>query len=113
MTDVRNLLIRGSEKVTVRYRLLIAGAKNEKERELYLSRIEREQWLLDQLQGGLPETVRGLRSRRGSLCGLRCRVEASRTRPVEVGRLRGWKRGRHGRRGVQQGGCQIQGGARA
>jgi hypothetical protein len=55
MTDISNLLIRSSEKVIVHYRLLIASAKDEKERELYLSRIEREQRLLDQLQGGLPE----------------------------------------------------------
>ncbi|WFU75050.1 MULTISPECIES: hypothetical protein [unclassified Bradyrhizobium] len=53
MTDVRDLLIRGSEKVIAHYRLLLARAKTEKERELYLSRIEREQRLLDQLQGGL------------------------------------------------------------
>jgi len=54
MTDVRDLLIRGSEKVMAHYRQLLAGAKTEKERELCLSRIEREQWLLDQLQTGLP-----------------------------------------------------------
>jgi hypothetical protein len=53
MTDVRALLIRGSEKVIDHYRLLLASAKDEKERELYRSRIEREQRLLDELQGGL------------------------------------------------------------
>jgi hypothetical protein len=45
MTDVRGLLIRGSEKVIDHYRLLLAGAATERERELYLSRIEREQRL--------------------------------------------------------------------
>jgi hypothetical protein len=53
MTDIRALLIRGSEKVIDHYRLLLARAKDEKERELYRSRIEREQRLLDELQGGL------------------------------------------------------------
>lgn len=53
MTDVRALLIRGSEKVIDHYRLLLASAKDEKERELYRSRIDREQRLLDGLQGGL------------------------------------------------------------
>jgi len=52
MTDVRDLLIRGSEKVIGHYRTLLASAKSEKERGLYLSRIEREQRLLDQLQQG-------------------------------------------------------------
>jgi len=54
MTDLQDLLIRGSEKVIAHYRLLLAGAKTEKERELYLSRIEREQRLLDQFRDRLP-----------------------------------------------------------
>jgi hypothetical protein len=54
MTDVRELLIRGSEKVIGHYRLLLAGAKTERERELYRSRIEREQRLLDELRDSLP-----------------------------------------------------------
>jgi hypothetical protein len=54
MTDVRELLIRGSGKVIVHYRLLLASAKSEKERELYRSRIEREQRLLDELRDSLP-----------------------------------------------------------
>ncbi|QOG23032.1 hypothetical protein [Bradyrhizobium sp. SEMIA] len=54
MIAVRDLLIRGSEKVLAHYRLLLASAKTEKGRDLYLSRSEREQRLLDQLQGGLP-----------------------------------------------------------
>ena len=57
MTDVRTLLIHGSEKVIDHYRLLLANAKTERERELYLSRIEREQRLLDQLEAGLPNAV--------------------------------------------------------
>jgi len=52
MTDVRDLLIRGSEKVIGHYRTLLASAQSEEERELYQSRIEREQRLLDQLQQG-------------------------------------------------------------
>ncbi|MGY4476712.1 hypothetical protein [Bradyrhizobium sp. USDA 3364] len=55
MTDLRDLLIRGSEKVIGHYRLLLASATTEKECELYRSRIEREQRLLDELQGGLPD----------------------------------------------------------
>ncbi|MBR0908048.1 hypothetical protein JQ588_35970 [Bradyrhizobium liaoningense] len=55
MKDVRDTLIRGSEKVITHYRLLLAAAKAEKERELYLTRIEREQRLIDQLQDTLPE----------------------------------------------------------
>ena len=54
MSGVQGLLIRGSEKVIGHYRLLLARAKDEEERELYRSRIEREQRLLDELHGGLP-----------------------------------------------------------
>lgn len=54
MTDVREKLFRGSEKVIAHYRLLLASAKTENERELYLNRIEREQRLLDQLRDGMP-----------------------------------------------------------
>ncbi|WFU76403.1 hypothetical protein [Bradyrhizobium sp. CB2312] len=53
MIAVRDMLIRGS--VLAHYRLLLARAKTEKERELYLSRIEREQRLIDKLQDALPE----------------------------------------------------------
>ena len=45
MTDIRNLLIRGSEKVIGHYRLLLASAQTDSERQLYRSRIEREQRL--------------------------------------------------------------------
>jgi hypothetical protein len=55
MSGVRDLLIRDSEKVIGHYRLLLASAKNEEERELYRSRIEREQRLLDELHGGFPD----------------------------------------------------------
>jgi hypothetical protein len=55
MSGVRDLLIRGSEKVIGHYRLLLARAKTEKERELYRSRIEREQRLLDELRDGFSD----------------------------------------------------------
>ncbi|MBB4367071.1 hypothetical protein GGD65_008146 [Bradyrhizobium sp. CIR18] len=55
MSDVRNLLISCSEKVIGHYRVLLAGARSESERELYRARIEREQRLLDALRGGLPD----------------------------------------------------------
>ena len=51
MSNVGDLLIRGSEKVIGHYRLLLASATTEKERELYRKRIEREQRLLAQLRG--------------------------------------------------------------
>ena len=52
--SIRDLLSRGSKKIIGHYRLLLASAKNEEERELYRSPIEREQRLLDELHGGLP-----------------------------------------------------------
>ena len=52
MSGVRDL-IRGSEKVIDHYRVLLAGTKNEKERELYRSRIEREERLLEDIRGGV------------------------------------------------------------
>lgn len=55
MSDVRNLLIRGSEKVIGHYRVLLDSAKTEDERELYRDRIAREQRLLDTLQAGFPD----------------------------------------------------------
>jgi hypothetical protein len=55
MSNIRDLLIRGSEKVIGHYRLLLASAKNEEERELYRSRIERELRLLDELHVGFPD----------------------------------------------------------
>ena len=57
MTKMRDILIRGSEKVINHYQLLLASAQTEKERELYLSRIEREQRLLDKLKDGLPGRI--------------------------------------------------------
>ena len=50
MSKFRDLLIRGSEKVVGHYRLLLVSAKSDSERQLYQTRIEREQRLLDQLQ---------------------------------------------------------------
>jgi hypothetical protein len=55
MSNIRDLLIRGSTKVIGHYRLLLASAKNEKERELYRTRIEREHRRLDELRGGFPD----------------------------------------------------------
>ncbi|MET3972385.1 MULTISPECIES: hypothetical protein [Bradyrhizobium] len=57
MSDLRDLLIRGSEKVIGHYRVLLANAKTESERQFYRSRIEREQHLLDELRGGFPDRV--------------------------------------------------------
>lgn len=56
MSDVHELLIRGCEKIIGHYRLLLASAKTES-RQLYRSRIEREQRLLDQLQDGFPDRI--------------------------------------------------------
>jgi hypothetical protein len=55
MKGIQDLLARGSEKVIGHYRLLLASARTEKERDLYRSRIEREQRLLDKLHGGFPD----------------------------------------------------------
>lgn len=55
MSDIHELLVRGSEKVIGHYRLLLASAETESDRQLYRSRIEREQRLLDELQGGFPD----------------------------------------------------------
>jgi len=52
MSGIQDLLICGSEKVVDHYRLLLASAKNEEERELHRSLIEREERLLDELHGG-------------------------------------------------------------
>jgi len=55
MSSIQDLLIRGSEKIIDHYRLLLASAKTEQERELYRSRIEREQRRLDELNGGFSD----------------------------------------------------------
>lgn len=55
MSSIRDLLIDGSEKVIGHYRLLLASAKTEKEREIYRSRIERERRLLDELRDGFSD----------------------------------------------------------
>ena len=54
MSGIRDFLIRGSKKVIGHYRLRLTSATNEEERELYRTRIEREQRLLDELHGGFP-----------------------------------------------------------
>lgn len=70
MSDVRELLIRGSEKVIGHYRLLLASAKPNLSANSIESRIEREQRLLD---GRLLGSVRGVRP--GTGCSaLRCRL---------------------------------------
>jgi hypothetical protein len=50
MSDIRALLSRGSDTIIGHYRLLLASAKTEKERERYRSWIEHEQRLLDELR---------------------------------------------------------------
>lgn len=55
MSDLRDVLIRGSEKVIENYLLLLARSTNEGKRKRTLYRqIEREQRLLDELQVGSP-----------------------------------------------------------
>jgi hypothetical protein len=55
MSNIRELLIHGSEKVIGHYRVLLESAISEDERQLYRDRIAREQRLLDTLQGGFPD----------------------------------------------------------
>ena len=55
MRGIRELMIRCSEKVIGHYRLLLASAKNEEERELCRSRIERQLRLLDELHSGFQD----------------------------------------------------------
>jgi hypothetical protein len=50
MSDLRRVLIHGSEKVIEHYRLLLLCWRSEGDRELYRSRIEREQRLLNELR---------------------------------------------------------------
>lgn len=57
MSNIQDLLIDGSEKVIAHYRLLLASAKTEKERELYRRRLERERRLLDELCKGFPDRL--------------------------------------------------------
>jgi len=51
MNGIRDVVIRGSEKVIQHYRLLLAHTKNEDERKLYQSRIAREQRLINEFPG--------------------------------------------------------------
>lgn len=53
MSSVREALIRCSEKVIGHYRFLYTSAKSDHERDLYRTRMEREQRLLDDLRSGL------------------------------------------------------------
>jgi hypothetical protein len=55
VSNVRDALIRGSVKIIEHYRFLLSRTPDERERELYRQRIEREQRLLsDLLQGASP-----------------------------------------------------------
>lgn len=109
-----DLLIRGSEKVIDHYRLLLASAKTERERQLYLGRIEREERLLGHSRVGCRTGWRrDFSGRRGSICGVRRRAEAARAEPMEVGRFHRRGRGRHVRLGVQSRRREVQGRARS
>jgi hypothetical protein len=55
MSGIRDLLIRGAKKIIGHKRPPLASAKNEEERELYRSRIEREQRFRNELHGGFPD----------------------------------------------------------
>lgn len=59
MSGIIDFLIRGGQKVIEHYRLLLGSAKTEQERELYKSRIEREQRLLDELHGRFTDRFAG------------------------------------------------------
>jgi hypothetical protein len=85
VSGIQDLLIRGSEKVIGHYRLLLASAKNEEERELYRSRIEREQRLLTSSMAAFRRgSQRDRTARRGPLHGVRHRAEAAWTQQVEM-----------------------------
>jgi len=58
MSEVRDLLISGSEEVIGRYRLPLAGAKSDQEREFYRRRLEQGQRPPDELGRPLSERVR-------------------------------------------------------
>jgi hypothetical protein len=57
MSGVSDLLIPGSEEVISHYRLLLARAKTEKEREFNRSRIESEQRSLDGFRDGFSDRI--------------------------------------------------------
>ncbi len=52
MMDVRDTVVRGSEKVIGHYRLLLATARDDDERELLQSRIVRERRFISETLGG-------------------------------------------------------------
>jgi hypothetical protein len=51
MSDVREFLVRSSEKIIGHYQFLLRGAATSEERERFRGRIEQEQRLLDTLKG--------------------------------------------------------------
>ncbi len=52
MSDIRDVLIRGSKKIIAHYRFLLSRTTSESERELYRRWFERKQRLLDDLLQG-------------------------------------------------------------
>ncbi|MHC2282986.1 hypothetical protein ACVME8_009629 [Bradyrhizobium diazoefficiens] len=58
MSDLRDLLIRGSEKVIGHYRLLLASAKTEAERQLYRSLDRARAAATGRLARRIPRSVR-------------------------------------------------------
>jgi hypothetical protein len=84
MSGIRDLLIRGSKKVIGHYRLLLASAKNEEERELYRSRIARSSGSWTSFMAtSRTGSRRELSDRRRPLRGVRHRAEAARTWQME------------------------------
>lgn len=101
-------------KVIGHYRLLLVSAKTEKERELYRSRIESDQRLLDELRDGFSiGSRRDLPGARRPLRGIRYRAEAAWSGQVEVVCSQDRRACAHVRFGLQSRWSEIQGGARA
>ncbi|MBR0875304.1 hypothetical protein JQ633_33440 [Bradyrhizobium tropiciagri] len=50
MSDVRDFLVRSSEKIIGHYQFLLGTANSSEERERFRSRIEQEKRLLDSLR---------------------------------------------------------------
>ena len=85
VSGIRALVIHRGEKVIVHYRLLLASAKTEEERQLCGSRIKHEQPLLDELHGGRRVGLRHDPSNRPRpRFGIRHRAEAARARQAEM-----------------------------
>ncbi|WP_198961042.1 hypothetical protein [Bradyrhizobium sp. UFLA03-84] len=51
MSDVREFLVRSSEKIIGHYQFLLRGVATSDERERFRRRIEQEQRLIDALRG--------------------------------------------------------------